>query len=206
MLAETENILKIKNPVDWYRISEDQLHKLKVKYLLTRQYGSIFETLKKYRPEFNWDETKFIGVSFSGNKMLGASLRKIFPNLEIIENYILPNSDSIKVSFFIPNLNIAFDYQKDREYGLSSSSGICYLKLQVDGQKLSLAKINNISLIFIPFWWDRTLESLITTISLNISNFSVETILKDIGDYDSKKLVPIPDEAQVNLSRWKTRR
>ncbi len=61
ILKEVENKLIIINLEDWYRVSISQLQKLGFNYLLFSKYGTLFETLKKYRPDYNWDETKFIG-------------------------------------------------------------------------------------------------------------------------------------------------
>jgi hypothetical protein len=57
-LDYVEDELKIEKPEDWYRVSAQQLKKLKVHLILTKN-RTLFETLKKYRPNYDWDENKF---------------------------------------------------------------------------------------------------------------------------------------------------
>ena len=82
------------------------------------------------------------------------------------------------------------------------------LKLKPDEEKLTHAKENKIKIIFIPFWWDRTLESLIATICENKEiNFDFSEFIFLLGNnFDSNTLIPIPNEITLNLSKWRKRR
>jgi hypothetical protein len=53
-----EKALNLEKPEDWYRVRAKQLQELKI-WGLVEKNGSLSALLEKYRPEFQWDVTKF---------------------------------------------------------------------------------------------------------------------------------------------------
>jgi hypothetical protein len=75
-LLYVEQALHHEKPEDWYRVSIDELRRLRVAHLLTKD-GSLYDTLQKYRPEVQWEESRFDGVVRFGSRLLGAYLRDL---------------------------------------------------------------------------------------------------------------------------------
>ena len=82
--------------------------------------------------------------------------------MEIYEDYIL--FDNIRVSYYLPGIKLIFDYQKDNFYGLNNSSGNIKVEIKYHENKERVAKEKGLDIVLIPFWWNRTVESLIATI------------------------------------------
>jgi hypothetical protein len=61
-LKFVEKELKMTQPEDWYRVSVSQLSQIGVHHLLAKN-GSVFRNLKKFRPEYDWQENKFAGYA-----------------------------------------------------------------------------------------------------------------------------------------------
>ncbi len=208
--SDLERALKIDKAEDWYRISRRQVSEIGLRGVVNSA-GSLYNFLREFRPDIEWDESRFIGVVFFGERLLGSYLRKIFLKNEILESYqINPLSTSkliqSNVRFYIPELKLAVDYQKDNYYGLENVTGTVEVKLKMDEDKLSWAKENNLTIIFIPFWWNRSIESLIETIAFYCETPSSESMLENIGQFDPKILQAIPNETILNLSSWRQRR
>jgi hypothetical protein len=67
---------------------------------------------------------------------------------------------------YIPSHFIAFEYQGEQHYVSSTMYGSASKRQKADHIKMDLAKSVGITLIPIPFWWDRSLQSLAATIRL----------------------------------------
>jgi hypothetical protein len=71
----------------------------------------------------------------------------------------------IELDIYIPSLNIAFEYQGEYHfYSPHHQSGSPSNIQKRDKEKLDKCNANNITLITIPYWWDRTCDSLKATI------------------------------------------
>jgi hypothetical protein len=84
-LAYVEKLLKIERPEQWYRVGARELKRLRVNHLLNRN-GGLYATLAAYRPDFPWEETKFVGVWHFGQKLTGALLRRLFPAHSVLSD------------------------------------------------------------------------------------------------------------------------
>jgi hypothetical protein len=64
---------------------------------------------------------------------------------------------------FFPHLSLAFEYQGEHHY-ISNYFGSSSVRQRRDQAKVKFASQLGITLISIPFWWDRTSDSLASTI------------------------------------------
>jgi len=208
VLSDIESRLNLPDPESWYRVSNDRIIELGYKYTFS-QHGSLYDVLRKYRPDFPWDESKFIGVTSFGDKLLITFLKQMFPNIEIISKYNF--SDESEVTAFLPSLKLAFDFQTDRFYNVNHISGIHTFHLKIDEKKVHSAKRIDCEIIFVPFWWDRTLDTLLGTIvrdcprALSEDSLVYLRNIKGHENLDIKAIKAIPKDAEVKLSSWRTR-
>ena len=91
---------------------------------------------------------------------------------EILEDYmhpkaIFPSSNRpMQLDVFIPSRSLAFEYQGPQHYGdvAVNSRHVVFSTTrtyeQRDKEKRALCATNNIKLIEVPYWWNRTQESL----------------------------------------------
>jgi hypothetical protein len=187
--------LKLTDPQKWYRLTKSQIKESGVDYII-QSHGGLYQVLKKVKPEIPWDESKFVGTALSGLLVLGSLLRQIWPDLEILKDFALPQSQGV-LSYYIPKLNLGFKYQNIGDYGLSGSTGQVTVSLLIDEDLALSSKSNNISLIFIPFWWDRTKVSLTATIAKK------RTDLKEVLKLLQGDAQPIAQETALSLSTWR---
>lgn len=99
----------IKDMDGWYTITYEDLRKLGV-YAIFSRHGGLYQVLKQFRPGFPWEEDLFTGGKLIGKKSLVASLRKIFPKVEVVEDHRI--SDTLRVTAFLPSLKLALRYQE----------------------------------------------------------------------------------------------
>lgn len=201
-LRHVEVELRVTEPEDWYRISLPQLEKLGVGYLFV-QSGGLYAVLQKLRPEGNWKETHFLGVHTPSKKLLGIMIREIWPNEIVEEDFKFPES-KYTASFFLPSLGLAFDLQTTRDYNADALSGNTRFHLKEDEVKINYLKAHSIEMLTLPFWWDRSKESLIGTLLHKLPLLRpslVQTLKPEIFD----NLTTIPEETVVMLSNWRKR-
>jgi hypothetical protein len=91
---------------------------------------------------------------------------------------------------FIPSFLLAFEYQGEAHYTSSITYGSATERQQKDNAKLEYAQREGITLIPIPFWWDKTKDSLIATI------YSYRPDVIDISKLPSS-VSPVPSEMPV---------
>ena len=143
---------------DWYRVSSDSNIK-----------NDIYYSLKEFFPSENWQKSNFEIDSRrkkSSQRLLFSFTQKIYPSLLIFEDYFHPqflhtNNNNYELDIFIPSLQLAMEYQGEQHYddiprAFASSELFQYL----DQFKEKLAKDHSIKIIYIPYWWDRSLSSL----------------------------------------------
>jgi hypothetical protein len=191
---------EIQKPKDWYSVSEKQIQTLGVKSFLDH-FGGLYHVLMQYRPAVTWDESLFIGVAHFGGKVLGVTVRKLFPTVDIEEDYKFEEGQT--VSYFIPSLKLAFDYQGVGEYVERSSAPTARFVLMENPMKVTVAERHGVTLIFVPYWWDRTLASLAATILERNEEFKAKMDLS--ANEDLSQSSSIPNEMTVQLSSWTSR-
>lgn len=151
---------QLSKPQDWYSVTQDQLKELGVFGVFTEN-GGLFQCLKLIRPDFNWEEDKFVSVRNFAKQALRQHLRRLWPKLKIVQDYQL--TPEFTVTFFIPTLNLAFDYQPLSKYD-SNEETLFDLTSTESARKAEAAERLGVSLVSVPFWWDRSLDSLTASI------------------------------------------
>jgi hypothetical protein len=88
----------------------------------------------------------------------------------IIENYkhedLIRNDSKRKMELdvYLSDKQLAFEYQGEQHYYDIYTLGNRWVQMQIDEEKRQACKEKGITLIEIPYWWDFSKSSLITTI------------------------------------------
>jgi hypothetical protein len=96
--------------------------------------------------------------------------------------------ESLTFTIFIPHLSLALEYQGGHHYFSTERFGDLSVYQRRDRAKRNFASQFGITVISIPFWWDRSSNSLASTI---------EYYRPDINLQPSKEVPPIPLEMPV---------
>jgi hypothetical protein len=94
---------------------------------------------------------------------------------------------------FFPQLSLAFEYQGEHHYSSTLYLGDSIIRKRRDQAKRKFASQFGITLISIPFWWDRSSDSLASTIEYYRPDINLQ----------AKKAPPIPLEMPVRLKKPK---
>ena len=117
----------------------------------------------------------------------------LFPNEQVHTDFIHPNLiyknslENMQLDVFIPNLNLAFEYQGKQHYNESIFPTGKIAQSMMDKEKLEACKMFGITLIEVPYWWDFSVNSLVATIKKERSDLLV--------DIENSNGTPIP---QIN--------
>mmetsp|Transcript_16303 Transcript_16303/g.22612 ORF Transcript_16303/g.22612 Transcript_16303/m.22612 type:complete len:103 (-) Transcript_16303:20-328(-) len=100
--------------------------------------------------------------------------KKIFPNEEIIEDYLHPklcfpsSKRPVQFDVFIPSKSIAIEYHGEQHFQEVKVFQPQRIYEERDQEKREICAQNKISLIEVPFWWDRKKKSLEELIAKNL--------------------------------------
>ena len=136
---------------DFYRLP---MSVIKSKY-------DLYATLKNLFPSERWKKSNFhIRNKKTSQRLLFVFTQKIYSTFLIYENYVYPYRN-FELDIFIPELQLALEYQGEHHYD-DIPSGFSNLELFQgrDEAKEKIAKDNSIKIIYIPYWWDHSLSSL----------------------------------------------
>ena len=137
---------------DWYRIPE--LH------------TKVYSRLKQFYHDERWEKNLFFSRKKLAQRVLFINTQKIYPTLLIIEDYFHPKlicDNNLQLDIFIPALQLALEYQGEQHYDdLPAAFGGNTIDLSIERDELkeNLARENSINIIYIPYWWDKSLSSL----------------------------------------------
>jgi len=97
--------------------------------------------------------------------LLYQQVQKIFPNEIVKLNFAYSDFDRkvaryIEFDVFIPSLSLAIEYNGEHHYFPVSVYSDLSKTVQRDKLKQSICQLNGITLIVIPYWWNRSIESL----------------------------------------------
>ena len=155
----------IRKKKDWYRVS------------VNAERISISKSLKFVFPNEKWEKKLFqIRSRKSTQRLLFAYLYYIYPTTEILESYRHPhlytvNNNIFELDVFIPSVNLGFEYQGEQHYDdIPSAFSQLELYQSRDREKEELSEKQQIKLITIPYWWDKSQSSLFSSILLSLRN------------------------------------
>jgi len=186
-VAET---LYISNPTDWFRISRLQVASKGGMHLL-KKFGNLGYALQYAYPEGPfWDLKSFSHRSKKSiQRWLCICLQQLLPlpyASQVLEDFVhqeliwdIDRNIQMQLDIWVPDFNLALEYQGEQHYydipsrdGPGGSS-----KVFERDQKKKVACLNHgITLLCVPFWWDRSVESLCS---------SLHTIRPDIFERSS---------------------
>ena len=153
----------VKEKKDWFRISGEELFK---------SIGGLFHAISEVHPDQRWSKFQFINRSKKSRQhWLILCLKKIYPQFISMEDYKHPRLSSrlgvrLELDSFIPSLNLGFEYQGEQHYDdIPSAFSTLELYQKRDIEKIDLCNLHSIRLIVIPFWWDKSTNSLSSTIN-----------------------------------------
>mmetsp|Transcript_6923 Transcript_6923/g.7591 ORF Transcript_6923/g.7591 Transcript_6923/m.7591 type:complete len:459 (-) Transcript_6923:50-1426(-) len=167
-LYYVEEKYKIRNPDEWYRITNSQLRKAGGKIMTnTNLYP---ECLRLIHPNHDWVMDAFKNPEKKGaQRVLFRCIRDLFPKLEVIEEAnltaILDIGITVLADIFVPDLKLIFEYQGEHHYGDSNKYGPSTGQQTRDADRRSRCQKRGLTIINIPYWWeDGDMDTLSATI------------------------------------------
>ena len=148
---------KIQKKEDWYRF--DLSTYPKIKQLLILIHSDQYFEIKSFQSR----------TKKSIQRLIFIKLNEIYENNNlIIEDYDHPSIRNnltnleLELDFFLPSLNMGIEYQGEQHYDDMCSNGFTQIEFYKsrDLQKESLCHSLHISFYKIPYWWDRSIDSL----------------------------------------------
>ena len=150
----------IQQKKDWYRL-QSQTEEI-----------NLYQSLKLIYPTEKWNKKLFqTRTKKTNQRLLFILLQQIFSIHFVIENYrhdliqSFTTSRPLEFDIFIPSLNMGFEYQGEQHYDDLPDAFAQNIYYNIhDQRKEDLANTKKITLIIIPYWWDQSLSSLLSTI------------------------------------------
>ena len=150
----------IREKKDWYRLN------IKIDEI------NVFKALKLIFPDEKWHKELFLlRTKKSNQRLLFVYIQQLYSSLVILENYFHPillhKNHCLEYDIYIPSLNLAMEYQGEQHYDdIPAAFGQFELHHERDQLKELLSNKNNVNFITIPYWWDHSISSLLSTIHL----------------------------------------
>ena len=161
-LKALQQKFNIKIMKDWYRIPSkyDQLN--------------VYRALKSVYPEINWKKSYFVfRTKKTRQRIMFSFVCNIYSTFFIMENYHHPQllktaNTNYEYDVYIPALNLAFEYQGEQHFNdLPAVFPGIDLFQHRDRRKEYLSEDLCIKIIYIPYWWDESISSLLSTLAMN---------------------------------------
>ncbi len=89
----------------------------------------------------------------------------LIDSLLLIIVVLIVVSPQMELDVYIEEYSLAFEYQGEHHYDDHFLYGVSTTQQQKDDAKRKACKAHNITLIEIPYWWDGSTHSLLTTLS-----------------------------------------
>ena len=165
MLEYLETALDIRQPEDWYRVTIENLNSLKVPVFYRTTEGGIAALLSKRYPHIDWDPDAFFGRGYrrASQRWLAEMLTDLFPKESILVDYSHPEL-KFQLDVFFPELHLAFEYQGLQHYEQLGVYGDLSDRLARDESKAAQCLAHGITLITVPFWWNKKRPALLAAI------------------------------------------
>ena len=168
-----EKALDIRQPEDWYRVTTEQLASVKAPAFYKSKQGGLAELLSKRYPNVKWDADAFFGRGYrkATQSWLVDRIIGLLPSETVLVDYAHPDlkpaatdSKSSQLDVFVPELRLAFEYQGVQHYQQLPVYGNLTTRVSRDEGKAAQCSALGITLIAVPFWWDKNRPSLLAAI------------------------------------------
>eukprot|EP01124_Arcella_intermedia_P004312 TRINITY_DN12432_c0_g3_i1.p2 TRINITY_DN12432_c0_g3~~TRINITY_DN12432_c0_g3_i1.p2 ORF type:complete len:472 (+),score=91.80 TRINITY_DN12432_c0_g3_i1:83-1498(+) len=145
---------------DWYRLSLQQLSEIYGKQVSKE---NVFKLIKFFLPEEDWSYERFTEKTNkrARQRYVGIKLKQIFKNEVIFQDYVWKDGEMVVLfDFYIPERKLVIEYQGEQHYYSILSWNPIHTQNQRDLLKAKICFQNNLNILYIPFWWDNSLQSL----------------------------------------------
>jgi DNA ligase-1 len=169
----------------WYRVSYTQIRKTGGDGLL-KIYPSLGFALKLAYPEFPWDMSKFPLRNKKAaqrwlvtlvKRLVIAYMKRSGIPITVVEDYrdnpllrLEGSNRNLELDIYIPELNLSLEFQGEQHFQDFPNSKFRSLAQQqyIDIEKKKLCEENGITIVYVPFWWDETADSLTSTLNQHL--------------------------------------
>jgi len=169
-VADEKNIHSVD---DWFKITSADLDGMGLSGL-REKYGGLISILKKFYPQYEWNPQSSRGTDITLSKshqILFKITQELFPEVPNIHvNYPHPElkyddtKNNLELDIFIPSLSLALEFHGKQHYHYHYMFGTPEVVKSRDLEKKLKCISAGITLIEVPYWWNRTKESLAATI------------------------------------------
>eukprot|EP01124_Arcella_intermedia_P023593 TRINITY_DN3774_c0_g1_i1.p1 TRINITY_DN3774_c0_g1~~TRINITY_DN3774_c0_g1_i1.p1 ORF type:complete len:364 (+),score=65.72 TRINITY_DN3774_c0_g1_i1:160-1251(+) len=172
--GRASQLLGVREPMEWYRVSCSQVGECGGGGLYG-VFGNLGKALQWVYPEWTWERERFSESrkKKSSQRWLRVTLQKLLP-LEtlIVEDYLHPDllwdtntGQKMELDIWVPSYNLALEYQGEQHYHeFSIFNKSLALYIERDKKKKKSCEEKSITLVTVPYWWDRQSTSLATTL------------------------------------------
>jgi len=166
LLAFVEKELDLQKPSDWYRVTQEQLASIGVGGIMTSKDYKLVDLLSQRYPNQKWDAALFSnrGYKKASQRWLFTLVAKIFQGELVFENHSPEGLDAMELDIYVPSARLGFEYQGQQHYEQLTAYGNSQDRMKLDEEKWLLSRKNGITLIAVPFWWQKNRGPLLAAI------------------------------------------
>ena len=164
-LSRVAKEYQITSQEDWYRVSREQLIRLKGARLLQKQ-GGLHGVLESAFPDEKWDLRRLQSSrKRASQRWLFIQLSEMLPaGVEALEDFLFTDSTGqlpqMEFDVYVPEWLLGLEYQGEHHYHDTPFFGNTELYQSRDQEKMLQCKSLGITLVQIPYWWTGTTEAL----------------------------------------------
>lgn len=167
--------MKNSNVSDWASFSQHMATLCKGTQVAQR-VGGLEHCARKYFPQY---ATHF-GQLTKSQLILLQTVQNLFPDLDVLTDFVHPDlvfpqtKRPMQIDVFLPSLSLGLEYQGEQHYKWHFLIGSPSDQQVKDSEKKIQCEKHGITLIEVPYWWDKKSESLAATVRLHrpgLTNF-----------------------------------
>jgi len=177
LVHRMERELKIEHPKEWLRVSEREFDQIRAKKIRTRFMEPFVNTLREMYPKLSWRDEDFrVRNKKSTQRWLLKCIQDLFPNdtiheekiIEVRESNHSPQQNTLlfESDIYVEQHSLLVDYHGEQHYKFIDGFSSRELEKRVyrDEQKRQLFRQNGYTYVSIPYWWDKSVSSLRSTL------------------------------------------
>mmetsp|Transcript_10344 Transcript_10344/g.42068 ORF Transcript_10344/g.42068 Transcript_10344/m.42068 type:complete len:475 (+) Transcript_10344:14-1438(+) len=162
--------LELHEKEDWFRVSMAQIRAAASAGASLFHRMSLLDALRKAFPGEDWPIQPLNSIKRAVQRELLLGVRRVLPGHEVIEDYreeflrSKASGSALELDLFVPSLKMALEYNGEHHYEEIPFFGPLESIQRRDREKRELCDRAGVSLVVIPYWWDRSEHSLLATI------------------------------------------